>query len=1600
MASSSSRSAPPPETPKIVGIGASAGGLRALKDFFGALPADTGMAFVVVVHRSSEAESGLPGLIGSYTGMPMVEVTTRVAVAPDHVYLIPTGQQLVAEDGHLDVQPFDQPEDKRFALDVFFRTHAEAHGDGVAVVLSGAGTDGSVGIKHVKEAGGLVFVQEPTEAAHAGMPRAAIETGAVDFVLPVADIARQVAGLAGGPPVPEEPKALPGTEAEALHKILAQLRVRTSHDFTSYKPATVLRRVGRRMQAHGIETLAAYLELLCTSAEEAHALFQDLLISVTSFFRDRAAFEALEKQVIPRLFEGKRAGEKIRVWSVGCATGEEAYSLAMLLLEAAEQQQEDIGFQVFASDLSEEALEVAREGLYPDAIAADVEEERLRRFFVKEDSHYRVRGEVRKNVLFAPHSLLRDPPFSKLDLIVCRNLLIYLNRDLQERVFELFHYALRPGGYLFLGTAENAEVARDLFRTVQKKHRLYVRRDAPANPPRLPSLPLLRVDALTRRAGEPRHAAAAGPGALVPAEVHARLLEAAAPPSVVVDELHDIVHLSGGAGRFLVHPGGPPTNNIVRLVREELRLDLRSALQEAFDQGRTVASRLIPVRFNGHAVGVHFLVRPEVEPRAGRTLALVLFSEVELPAGIVAGTVAPEEHVRQLEEEVTRLHERLRMTVEEYETSTEELKAANEELQSINEEYKGTLEELETSKEELQSVNEELQTVNYELKSKVDELTGANADLQNLMASTEIATLFLDRHLRIRRFTPSLEALFNVIAADRGRSITHVTHHLHYPGLLEDMQRVVKTLQPVSREVQSEQGRWYVTTIRPYRTVEDRIDGVVLTFVDVSERLAAEAALRESEARYRQLLESAKDFAIFTLDSERRVTTWNTGAERLMGYTEAEIIGQSGDVIFTEEDRDKEAPEREAATAAAKGKAANERWHVRKDGSRFWGSGMTTPIREGDTLRGFVKIMRDETVRHEAEEALRESLERYRAVSESGLLAIAYFDTEGTITDANCAFLDLVGYTRAELDAGEVRWDRLTPPEWSSRTRQALEEFRRTGRITSYEKEYFRRDGSRFWGLSGGERLESGEGVAFVLDITEQKQAEAAHVAQAEQQQAIFENVREYAILMLDADRKITAWNAGAELIFGYDQAEALGMSGEVIFTDEDRAREAPEREAETAATHGQAADERWHVRKDGSRFWGSGIMTALKHADGSVRGFVKILRDETERRQAERDLQESEARLRLALDATQMGTWRYDLVAQQARLDARMREILGLAPDAEVVPLALVYETIHPDDRERVSRAIRDATEKTGDGRYSLEYRVVHPDRTLRHVASYGRVFFEDDRPVDVFGTTMDVTGLREAEAALRESRERFGSVSESGLLAIAAFDAAGTITDANQAFLDLVGFTRREVEAGVVGWDTLAAPDWGPRVRETLAEFTERGRIRPHEMEYQRRDGARFWALFGADRIEATGEGIGFLVDITRRKEAEAALRESEIRLRRSEEQLRLAVQSARMGLWMWDVQEDVFTRLHFHRTLLKPGDEQPQPFSGFLARIHFDDRDRVEKAFQAALRGQRRLNVEYRTSGPNGETCWMACVGEVVRDEDGAPVHVYGIVHDVTS
>lgn len=856
----SSKASKPMERPAltpVIGLGASAGGLQAFTDFFEAMPDNSGMAFVAIHHVDPNHKSLMADLLSKHTKMTVELAVDQTVVKPDHVYIIPPKEFLLIENGVLRLVEPSKPRGLGLPIDLFFRSlAADQQQNAVSVILSGAGSDGSAGIRSIKENGGLVLVQDPKDAAHDGMPRSAIATGSVDHILPVAKMPKVILDFMAHPYIKNRSHTqVLGEKARGLlSEIIKVLKTHTPINFEYYKEGTLLRRIERRMALRHLESSTDYLALLKDSDDEAEKLCADLLISVTSFFRDLEAFKYLADHVIHDLVVNCASGKPIRIWVPACATGEEAYTLAMLVIEKIEAQRKDVKLQVFASDVDEHALAIARAGIYPEAMGGDISPERLTRFFDKVDHSFRVKPELRDTVVFAHQNVLADAPFSKIDLISCRNLLIYLNLEAQERVIQMFHFALNDDGFLFLGSSETANNHEIYFRAISKKYRLYKRVGGVRhNRLDLPGThsPLFGMSTPAIRGASASAAPGAGPGLQLADLSQKLLVEQYAPAAVLINARMQTLFVQGPTDLYLKVPTGEASHDLLNMARDGLRAKLGSTIRAAFKSDHSLTAMGAVTRA-GQSVPVMIAAHPMVVD--GVKLLLVTFVDKpadELPAATVEGLM---DSARQthLEQELESIRLELQNTIREFETSTEELKASNEEAMSMNEEFQSTNEELETSKEELQSLNEELMTLNVQLQQKIDDERRLTDDLNNLLSSSGIATLFLDRELKIMRFTPAIQGLFNVIGNDVGRSFSDITGKIDDPRLLEDMAKVLKDLKPISLEVKSEGGKWFIRRILPYRTQDGNIDGLVITFSDVTDlkalQKAHEGALQFAEA--------------------------------------------------------------------------------------------------------------------------------------------------------------------------------------------------------------------------------------------------------------------------------------------------------------------------------------------------------------------------------------------------------------------------------------------------------------------------------------------------------------------------------------------------------------------------------------------------------------------------------------------------------------------------------------------------------------------------------------------------------------------------------
>jgi two-component system CheB/CheR fusion protein len=1198
------------------------------------------MAFVIVQHLDPHHTSHLAEILAKSTAMPVRNVEDGMSIRPNVVYVIPPNATMVLQDGVLRLE--DRAPGLHLPVDAFFRSLALVQGSrAIGVILSGNASDGSLGVRAIKEECGLTFAQDEASAQHLGMPRNAIATGAIDYVLPPADIARELGRLSTHPYV-RPPRAdlaqaeiLPEGNGE-LMKVFALLRKRTNVDFSHYKPNTLRRRIGRRMIVKQSKTLAEYLQLLTKEPEEAHELYRDLLISVTNFFRDPAVFDALTL-LLKDVLLARKSSDVLRVWVPGCATGEEVYSLAICLKELTDNLGLDTPLQLFGTDISDIALDRARAGTYPDLIAQDVSPERLRSFFVRSDRGYQISKSIRESCIFARQDVTNDPPFGHMDLISCRNLLIYMDTSLQRKVLPTFHYSLNETGFLVLGSAESIGAESDLFSVIDKQNRIYGRKPAPLRftmntSPTLPG------------AGEPDVAGVRTTSSGLDLQKKADLVLQSkySPPAVVIDANLQILHFRGRTGVYLEPNPGLATFNLLRMAREGLVTPLRRLVEAAATQNISVRQEGIVVESLGERREITIEVTPIPGASVNERYYVVAFQEsavrverprqpvvVPPPADPSDYTASLENANRDLKRELLELREQLRNANEDHEAHVEELRASNEEVRSANEELQSMNEELSTTKEELQSANEELTTLNEELLTRNNELNTANSDFGNLLTAVNLPFAMVDNELRLRRFSEPSEDLMGVRSVDIGHPVAHLSGRVALAELQPILQRVIATLRSENHEIQDRLGHWYSVAVRAYRTLDHRIDGAVVVLFDIDTLKRALRAAEEARDYAEGLVDTVRE-PLLVLDADLRIQratpafyeTFRVSREETEGRflydlgngqwnipRLRELLGES---LF----RDRSFQDFEIEHTFP---------HIGSRRMRLNGKRISP---DGDRRRSVLLAIEDITERREQAEI------RYQRMFETAKDGMLICDAEtGKVTDVNPFFLEITGYGRESVVGHSLPDAEAFRP--AGKALRTVEEARSQEIVRHDGVSLLASDGRHIQAeLVANRYVVGGQQVVQVniRDVTARiKAVEALRESEA-RFRLLVESVRDYALFQMDASGIISTWNIGAERVLGYSEPEILGQPLSRIFTPEDVAAGKPQQEIETAARNGSSGDERWHLRKDGSRFFASGVLTAIFDSAGRLHGFAKIMRDVTERRKADEQLVEQERLLRASL--------------------------------------------------------------------------------------------------------------------------------------------------------------------------------------------------------------------------------------------------------------------------------------------------------------------------------------------------------------------------------
>ena len=880
----------------IAGIGASAGGLEALEQFLSNVPENSGLAYVVIQHLDPTQKGMLPELLQRISKMKVFQIKDRMVVRPNCVYVIPPNKSMSILNGTLYLFKPQEVRGLRLPVDFFLHSLANDRKElGIGVILSGMGSDGSEGLRSIKAGNGIVMVQAPDSAKFDSMPRNAIKSVMVDIVAPANELPEKLLVFLKRIPFVKSDLEIEIKDISALEKIIILLRTHSGNDFSSYKKSTLYRRIERRMGVHKIEKISSYISFLQENPKEMDILFKELLIGVTNFFRDTHVWEKLQKDILPEVLANLQTGTNFRAWVAGCSTGEEAYSLAIIFKEALEKIKPSISIslQIFATDLDNDAVEIARRGIFPLNIASDVSPDRLNRFFVKTDDGYRVNSELREMVVFAHHNIIMHPPFTKIDILSCRNLLIYMDTELQMKILKLFYYSLNHDGIMLLGSSESLGTMSHLFKPVDAKLKMY-KRSIEAQILDLFSFPSSFTRSKTDQIKKQE--------AIIPTDniqllAEQFLLKHFSPPSVLVNEAGDIIYFSGRTGQYLEPAAGKANLNIFAMLREGLRTEFPVAFHRAIRKKGYVVLRNLKVSTNGGVKTLNITIQSIDKPESLKGTVMIVFSDVPENSQFTAQAKTSKDNFSsiresELEKELQRTQEEMQSSIEEMQASQEELKSANEELQSSNEELQSTNEELTSSKEEMQSLNEELQTVNAELQSKVDDYWRVDNDLKNLLNSTDIATLFLDKDLNIRRYTNQATKIFKFIKSDIGRPFTDQVSELIYPEMAIDAMEVLSNLLLIEKQIKAKDGRWFSIRIMPYRTIDDRIEGLVITFINISSLKQVEEKLNETEQLHRLLFDSSSDM-IIKLSTNWEVLEFNPISEKFFGIKQEDAMGKN-----------------------------------------------------------------------------------------------------------------------------------------------------------------------------------------------------------------------------------------------------------------------------------------------------------------------------------------------------------------------------------------------------------------------------------------------------------------------------------------------------------------------------------------------------------------------------------------------------------------------------------------------------------------------------------------------------------------------------------
>ncbi len=1619
-----------PELFPVVGLGSSAGGLESLREFFSAMPAQNGMAFVIVQHLKPDHESMLGALLAKHTSMPVVSAVEGLHLQPDHIYVISPRPFTILKRNGKKLSFSEVTGRIRMPIDYFFRSLGVACEEkAICIVLSGTGSDGTLGLKSVRETGGLVLAEDPYHAQSEGMPRSAIRGGLADFVLRSGKMPEVLARYTAHPFMGRDgSQAASLTQSsDGLKAVFNALNSRPDYDFRSYKKGTLTRRIERRMGLLNLKSTHEYLQLLHKEPEEYDRLFRDLLIGVTSFFRDPEAWTSLGKQVRSAL-KKKEPSEPFRVWVVGCSTGEEAYSVAMVLSELVSSLHVETKPVVFATDIDERAIAKARSGRYPSSISTELSPERIKAFFGLHNEEYVVGKKLRELVVFANQNVISDPPFSNLDLICCRNMLIYLEPKVQKKLVELFHFVLAENGMLFLSSSESAGSQDGLFRALTKKHRIYKKkggnqkrgsrfRTAGWEPP-------AASEFSKRKSAGPREKRTSSYLELA----RNVLLERYVPASVLIDQDFRLLFYHGATGDFLEYPAGEPTNDLNRLIIPGLRSKLMGAIRRVAtdDAPATVEQRRF--RRGRQEYNVTLKVEPVAGKRDGEKLFLVSFTKKEPPLREAKELVVPEELdvvadgiVSQLEYELKATREDLQSTIEEVEASNEELKASNEEIISMNEELQSANEELETSREELQSLNEELGTVNNELEASVQELESANNDMNNLLSSTDIATVFLDQDFCIRRYTPAVNELMSLIPSDIGRPFSDIALRFKDERLMDDARKVLEKLTPIESQVTNTEGRSFVRRILPYRTDDNRIPGVVVTFTDITEVHGALERLRIREHQQAQvshlgrlalsnapvpnlIREAAKELAeslpvdftkILELlpDGKELLLRGGVGWKRGMvgrvkistdlstqaGYT----LESSRPVIVTNLAKETRfrGPKLLADLGIVSGMSVIIPGHGRPWGVLGVHARTQTDFTLDDVhfLQSVANILSDAILRQRADQKVRESEKRLRLVTDSLPVLVSYCDRDLNYRFCNAAYEEWFGIGREEMIGRNVR------EVLGQKAFESLEPIMAAvlrGERQSLEREIpYRHSEPKFVHIDYiPDQTENGRVEGFyvmVQDLTERRRAE-----EATNRLAAIVVDSEDAIYSKDLSGTITSWNLGAERIYGYAAEEVIGKKATMLIPKE-RRTEVNQMLKKIAEGGRVAHHDTLRLRKDGTLVHISIAFSPIRSKDGETTGASIVARDITDRVEAERLLKENRARLAQVMASISDAFLSFDEEWRYTFINDTAEKLLGASADTLLG--RGIWEGLVEKEAAPFFEAMQ-ATRATGEVRDVEAF--YHPTQRWYSCRCYPR----DEGGVSVY--FQDQTEERRAKSALLESERRFRKALEDAPLPVAVIADDGELLLVSRQVWEITGFQPEDLP-DLQAWVSLVK-EFGAKQRQTAEGLIEQlfSQTEPQENGIHRvpvKGGdVRHWQVFTSP-LGPGPDGRKLIVtmahDITEQ--------------RITEERLRLALVGGEMGIFEVDVQSGhctfdskVTELLGFDSTVSECKLEE------FAARIHPEDQENWKAAAGLVLSGKGDYDVEFRYLRPDGRAIWLAGKGLSVGGTDDHSLRWVGINYDITA